>query len=157
MIRFYIILLFISIGIASCDCYVQIKGKIVSTTTGQPISGVIVKMVERKVETTSNANGQFLLDEQTGFCYDPKIELVKVGFKPFRLTVSHDSEETTYKTSSGSTSVDFDEPVASRIGTWISTYSSDFKIKGDSIIFYLDDDNPNEEIERIKERLRNGS
>lgn len=143
------------IGLSSCDCYVAVKGKVVSSSTGMPISGVVIKMLDRNIETTSNSNGQFLIYEQTGFCFDPNLELTKQGYKPFRLKISSDSESISYEVNTKSKSVDFDKPVESRIGTWIDIYSQDFRTKGDSIIFYLNEDNLEQELETIKEKLKN--
>ena len=149
--------------LTGCDCYVAVKGKVFSSSTGKPVDGAIIKMVERNIEVTSNKNGQFLIDEQTGFCYDPKIEITKTGYKPFQLTIISDSETTSYQVKTESKSFDFENPFypdSSRkdtfiTSTWIDQFSHSFEVKGDSIIFYLDENNPKKEIELIKEELKN--
>ncbi len=94
---------------------------------------------------------------QTGFCFEPEIQVTKEGFKPFQVLISGDSESKTYKIRSESQSVDFDEPVypysSDRntfiVGTWIEKYSHDFEFENDSLIIYLDIENFEEEIKEL--------
>ena len=151
------------LGLSGCDCYVAVKGKVLSSSTGEPIDGATIIMVERNVKTITNKTGQFLLDEQTGFCYDPKIEITKTGYKPFHLNIESDSKTVSYQIKIESESIDFEEPVYPDSGrkdtfvtsTWIDQFSHDFEAKGDSIIFYLEENNPGKEIELVKKRLEN--
>lgn len=159
---FLIIPLFL-LELTGCDCYVAVKGKVLSSSTGKPIDGAMIKMVERNIKTISNKKGQFLIDEQTGFCYDPEIEITMIGYKPFHLAINSDSETISYQIKTGSESFDFEKPIypdSNRENTfvasaWINQFSHSFDVKGDSIIFYLDENNPEKEIELIKEELEN--
>lgn len=159
---FLVIPLFL-LELTGCDCYVAVKGKVLSSSTGKPVEGATIEMVERNIETTTNKKGQFLIDEQTGFCYDPEIEITMTGYKPFHLTISSDSETTSYQIKTESESFDFEKPVyldSTRKetfvnSTWIDQFSHRFEVKGDSIIFYLDENNPEKEVELIKEKLKN--
>ena len=97
---------------------------------------------------------------QTGFCFDPEIQVTKEGFKPFQILISSNSESKTYQIKSISQSVDFDEPVypdstnrnTFKVGSWIEKYSQDFESKNDSLIIYLDTENFEKEIKDLKEK-----
>ncbi len=159
-----IICLVFLMTLTSCDCYVKVTGQIVSSSTGKPIENALVTMIDKNREVYSDKNGHFLIDMQTGFCFDPEIKVTKKGFKPFQILISVDSKSISYKITSESQSVDFDEPLypdsTNRntfiTGTWIEKYSQDFKSRNDSLILYLDTDNLEEEIKEIKEKRKNG-
>lgn len=150
--------------LSSCDCYVKVTGQIVSSSTGKPIENALVTMIDKNREVYSDQNGKFLIDMQTGFCFDPEINVNKEGYKPFQILISGDSESKTYKIRSISQSVDFDEPVypdsSNRntfiVGTWIEKYSQNFESKNDRLIIYLDIENFEEEIKELKEKRENG-
>ena len=152
-------------GLTGCDCYVAVKGKVLSSSMGEPINGATIIMVDRNIETTSDEKGHFLLDELTGFCYDPRIVITKTGYKPFHLNIKSDAESISYQVKKGSESIDFEEPVYSDsskkdtfiTATWLDQFSQNFEVKDDSIIFYLDENNPEKEIKLIQERLRNSN
>ena len=140
----------------SCDCYVKVTGQIVSSSTEKPIDNALITMIDKNREVYSDQNGNFLIDLQTGFCFDPEIQVTKEGFKPFQILISADSKSKTYKIRSESQSVDFDEPVYPDssnqstfiIGTWIEKYSQYFKSKNDSLIIYLDTEDFEEELKQ---------
>ncbi|WP_339607889.1 carboxypeptidase-like regulatory domain-containing protein [uncultured Roseivirga sp.] len=150
----YIISLGFLMTLISCDCYVKVTGQIVSSSTGKPIKNALVTLIDKNRKVYSDQNGNFLIDMQTGFCFDPKIQVTKKGFKPFQVLISGDSKSISYKIKSESQSVDFDEPLYPDssnkstfiTGTWIEKYSQDFQSRNDSLIIYLDTDNLEEEI-----------
>lgn len=160
----YIISFVFLITIISCDCYVEVKGQIVSSSTGKPIENTQVTLIDKNREVYSDQNGNFLIDMQTGFCFDPEIQVSKKGFKPFQVLISGDSQSKNFKITSESRFVDFDEPLYSDscnrktfiTGTWIEKYSQDFKSQNNSLIIYLDTDNLKEEIKGLKEKRKNG-
>ena len=150
------------IGTSGCDCHVQVKGRILSSSTREAIGGASIIMMDRDIKTSSNEKGQFLLSEQTGFCYTPNIEITKSGYKPFRISIQSDSESISYQVSSESESIDLEKPVYSDLGdsstfavsTWIGRSSRNFEVKDDSIIFYLDKDEPEREVKSVREGLK---
>ncbi len=161
-IRQLLIIISISIGLSSCDCYVSVKGKILSSSTQKPIAGVTIKMIDRNIESTSNEEGLFLVEEQTGFCYDPHIEFTKKDYKPFLILITSGDDHTSYQVKSESESVNFDKPIYPDTqnqstfvtGTWIENYSQNFKRSDDSLIIYLDENNIEAELNSIKKKLK---
>lgn len=153
-----------SIGLSSCDCNMSVKGKILSTSTGKPIAGVTIKMLDRNIESTSNEEGLFFIDDQTGFCYDPHIELTKIGYKPFQILIAGGDDYISYHVKSESKSVNFDKPIYPDsqnqntfvTSTWIENYSQNFKTSNDSLIIHLDENNIEAELKAIKKKLENG-
>lgn len=119
-------------------------------------------MLDRNIESISNEEGVFIIEEQTGFCYDPQIELTKTGFKPFQIQIAGDADYTSFQIKSESESVNFDKPVYPDpqnqstfvTRTWIENYSQNFKRSNDSLIIYLDEDNIEAELNSIKEKLK---
>ena len=160
----YIICLVFLMASISCDCYVKVTGQIVSSSTGKPIESALVTMINKNREVYSDQNGCFLIDMQSGFCFDPEIKVTKKGFKPFEILISGDSKSISYKIKSESQSVDYDEPLnpdstnrnSFITGAWIEKYSQDFISRNDSLIIYLDTDNLEEELKEIKEKRKNG-
>lgn len=118
-------------------------------------------MVNRNIAITSDSEGKFSIGEHTGFCYDPVIEVSEAGYKTFRVLIKDDSEFSRYQVTSSLQDVSFDEPFypdsADRriyiVATSINQYSQDFKVKSDSLIVFLKEDNLEEEIESVKESL----
>ena len=158
-----LILIGISLLLSSCDCQIIVNGRIISSTTGKPISGAKIEMVDRDIFTKSDKNGYFSIGEMTGFCYSPEIKVSYNNHKPFQIELESESDYQNFKLKRESESVEFDEPVYPDpknrntfiISTWIEKYSQDFEIKSDSIIIYLDEKNLTKEIESIKEKLKN--
>lgn len=159
------ILPLLTVLLSSCDCIVAVKGKVISSSTGKPISGVTIKFLDRNVETISNSSGKFMIEESTGFCFDPEIKMTKNGYKPFQILISGDTESTSYQVKSESQSGDFDEPVypdpSERntfiTGTSMEKYSQNFESKDDSLIVYLDTENFEKELREIKEKIKNAA
>ena len=153
----------ISLLLYSCDCWIEVNGKVISSNTGKAISGAKVEMLGRNLNSTSDQNGKFSIGEMTGFCYDPKIKVTYDGHKPFIIELESESDFQSYKLKCESESVNFGEPFYPDpknrntyiLSTWIDKYSKDFEIKSDSLIIYLNEDNLVKEIERIKEKLKN--
>lgn len=147
-IQNFILLAILSIGLVSCECYVAVKGRVVSSVTGNDLSNVKIKMRGRDIETVSDIDGKFLLDEQTSSCYDPEVELTKEGYKPFEMKITGSSGGFSYTVNNDNEFIDFDKPGESQKGTLRAKYSQKFKVKGDSIIFYLDEMDVETEIEK---------
>ncbi|GAA3573511.1 hypothetical protein GCM10022395_23490 [Snuella lapsa] len=139
------------------------KGKVISSINGKPISGAKIEMVDRNLNSTTDNSGNFRIGEITGRCYAPKIKVTYEGYKPFEIELESDSDYQNYKLKKESKSVDFEEPFYPDpndrntfiSSTWIEKYSEDFEMKSDSLIIYLDEDNPAKEIELIKQKFKN--
>ena len=146
----------------SCDCFVSVKGKIISNSTKQPIQGAIIEMVDKSESTKSDAEGYFSLSKQVGLCFGPQIKITKKNYKPFEMNLSGSNESKSYKVKSKQDFVDYDAPFfpdpndkgTFTIGTWIEKYSQMFSVRSDTILFYLDTVNVESEILQIKSRFR---
>ena len=153
----------ITLLLSSCDCWISVNGKVVSSETGKPISGAKIEMIDKNLTSTSDQNGNFSIGEMTGFCYSPKVRITYDNHKPFEIELESDSDFKNYKLKKESESVDFDEPFYPDpnnrntfiLSTQIEKYSGSFEIKSDSLIIYLDEKNPTKEIELIKRKLKN--
>ena len=158
-----VILIGILFVLCSCECQINVNGKIISSETGKPIRGAKIKMIGRNLTSESDQNGIFIIGEMTGFCYDPKIKVTFRGHKPFIIELESESDFQNYKLKKDSEFVEYKEPFYPNpnnkntfmSGTWIGKYSGEFKIKSDSLIIYLEENNLNEEIEWIKKQLKN--
>ncbi len=159
--------LFTLIGIlllfSSCDCWIEVNGKVISSGTGKPISDAKIEMVGKNLHSTTDQNGNFSIGEMTGFCYSPKIRVTYKEHKPFEIQLESESDSQNYKLKKESESVDFDKPFYPDpnnrntfiSSTWIEKYSGNFEIKSDNLIIYLDEKNLAKEIELIKNDLKN--
>ena len=153
----------ITLLLSSCDCWIAVNGKVVSSETGKPISGAKIEMIGKNLTSTSDQNGNFSIGEMNGFCYSPKIKVTYENHKPFEIELEYDSGFQNYKLRKESESADFDKPFypdstnqnSYILSTWIEKYSGNFKIKSDSLIIYLDEKNLTKEIELIKRKLIN--
>ena len=153
----------ISLFLSSCDCWIEVNGKVISSATGKPISGAKIEMIDRNIFSESDENGDFSIGEMTGFCYSPKIKVTFDNHKPFQIELESDSDSQNFKLKRESESVDFDKPIYTDpnnkntfiVSTWIEKYSRDFEIKSDSLIIFLDERNLEKEIESMKDKLKN--
>ncbi len=149
--------------LCSCDCQILVNGKIISSETGKPLNGAKIEMVGRDLISESDQNGIFKIGEMTGLCYDPKIKVTYEGHKPFIIELESESEFQNFKLKKESEFVEYEKPFYPNLnnkdnfvtGTWIEKYSGNFKIKSDSLLIYLDENNLTKEIELIKQELKN--
>ena len=149
----------ISILMFSCDCWVHLNGKIISSETGEPINGAKIELVDRNLNATSDLQGIFSIGEATGRCYSPKLKVTYKGYKPFLIELESDSDSQNYKLKKEKEFVDYEKPFYPNpknkntliIGAWVDKYSKNFEIKSDSLIIYLDEINLMKEIELSKQ------
>lgn len=159
----FLALIGIFLLLSSCDCWVVVNGKVISSLTGKPIIGAKIELIDRNITSNSDQNGNFSIEEMTGLCYNPKIRVTYKQYKPFEIELESDSDFRNYKVRNESEYVDFDEPFYPNpdnkktfiVSTLIEKYSRDFEIKSDSLIIYLDENNPAKEIELMKQKLKN--
>lgn len=143
---------------SSCDCNTVVKGRILSFSSRRPINGAKIEMIGKNVISNSDSNGFFRVRKFTGFCFSPKIKVTFDNYKPFEIELESESEYQNYKVNKESEFVDFENPVKSSDyhieGTWIEKYSSNFEVKSDSLIIYLDEDNLKKELDLIQNHLK---
>ncbi len=151
--------------LSSCDCYVSIKGKVISTESKLPIEGAIVEMIGKNITTKTNKDGYFHIWDQNGFCYEPDIKITIDEYKPFKIKFKKSGDSKSYDIQSKSESLDYDEPIYPDsnnkntfiTGTWIEKYSKKFSVLSDTVIFYLDTIDVASEIKKTKAKLRNSN
>lgn len=158
------LVLFILFLTSSCDCQVSIEGTVISSSTGKPIEGAQVEMMNQDLRVITDSLGKFSLVKFTGFCFDPVVSIRKPEYKPFKLKVERKSNAIRYSITHDAESFDFDKPIypdtTNRttfiIASWIEKYSRNFQVRNDSLFIYLDDYNPEKEKETIKRKIKNG-
>ncbi|WP_305982194.1 carboxypeptidase-like regulatory domain-containing protein [Roseivirga thermotolerans] len=144
-----ILCILILIPLTSCDCVVNVHGKVLSATTGDPITDAQIIMVGENKKVKSDEFGYFSISNVTGFCFDPEIEVTKTGYKPFNVTISISSDSRSFKVKSESEHIKLDNPIypdSSNRNTfisakWIEKFSADFKVIGDTLFIYLSENN----------------
>ena len=95
----------------ACDCFVSVKGKVISNTTKRPIKDLIIEMVDKSESTKSDENGYFSLSNHVGFCFDPQIKITKSNHKPFEMTFGGSRESKSYKVTTKQDFIDYAEPL----------------------------------------------
>lgn len=143
--------------LTSCDCYVVVKGKILSSATGEPIEGAEISMIDQSLSVMSGTNGRFEIGKQTGFCFDPELATTKENYKPFVIELKSGTGASKYSVKNELEMVKLDKPFYPDSmnqntfinSTWIDKYSRSFGIKGDSLIIYLDENNLDKELNKI--------
>jgi len=156
------IVVFLSVLLSSCDCYVRMEGKVLSSKTRSPLTNASIELIGRDVKSLTDENGTFNIREHTGYCYPVELEVKFEKFKPFRIIIENESDWRHYKVKSKSEFIEFDTPFypnpqnkgTSANGTWIDKYSENFEIKSDSIIILLDEDNLEKEIKANQDKLK---
>jgi len=155
-----IFLLFLT---SSCDCLVTIKGKVISTSTGKPIAGAKVELMNQDQTIITDSLGNFTIVKHTGFCFDPIVNISKSEYKPFMIKIERKSNAIKYSITHDAESFDFEKPIYPDttnkrvfiVASWIEKYSRNFQVKNDSLFIYLDDYNPEKEKEAIKNKIKN--
>jgi hypothetical protein len=159
-IRYFVLALLILTS--SCDCFIKIKGTVISSSTGKPIEGALVEMMKQD-KTVTDSLGRFLVAKHTGFCFDPILLITKPKYKPFKIKIETKSKTIRYSITYDSESFDFNKPIYPDttnkktfiVGSWIEKYSRNFQVRNDSLFIYLDDSNPENEKETIKNKIKN--
>jgi hypothetical protein len=143
----------------SCDCFVAVRGRVLSNITSLPIEGAVIEMVGHNIVGKTDKNGMFEISDQVGFCYDPHIKITAKGYKPFEVTIGFSGENKSFELKSKSEFVNYEKPFYPDTstkstyitGAWINQFSDHFTYcgelaSGESMIFYLDTINPQKEI-----------
>ena len=109
----------------SCDCLVSHRGFVYDSRNEKPIDGATIVFANKEYKTDSL--GYFEIEYMTGFCPDWKFEVRKKDYRSGYLEIEIDGDQRIYKVT---------RKVEGKEGT--EEYSSSgFKIKQDTIYFYL--------------------
>ena len=156
-------LLFFTSVLTACDCHTEIEGRIYSSTNGLPIEGATIMLLGTNKIVKSDQLGGYNLTYISGFCPDRELIISKEGYKPFQIKLDNSNDHKIYTVKSETKSVDFETPVYPDstnpntyvTGSWVNLYSENFRVNSDSLIIYLDVKNDDQEIQNIKEKLKN--
>ena len=108
----------------SCDCVVDHQGFVLDSQTEKPIVNATIKFDKREYKTDSV--GYFEFHYITGFCPDWDFQIEKNNYKTENITIELDDNEIIYRVQSDNDS-----------NGWIEKNSLNFKVKDDTIHFYL--------------------
>jgi len=111
--------------LASCDCVVDRQGFVLDSNTEKPIINATVRFYKREYKTDSV--GYFKIHYVTGFCADCEIEIEKENYTTEKLSIELDDNEIIYK----ARRTNKEERQRGEIN------SLNFKVKNDTIYFYL--------------------
>lgn len=150
--------------LCSCDCVINVNGKVLDKETGNPIMGVTVDLLKGADIEKTNAKGIFEAVEVTGFCKDPLIIVSADGYKPFQIEIKKSKGNTQYLVKTETSWINYDQPFYPDTtnkstfikGVWIDKWSQDFKIN-DTLTIYLSKDNPAIEIEKSQDDIKSKS
>lgn len=152
MLSFFSVFLLV---ICSCDCVIEVTGRVLDKDTSNPIKGVAVDLLRGADVEKTNDKGIFEVNKITGFCNDPLIIVTSTGYKPFQLEIKKLKGNTQYFVKTETSWIDYDQPFFPDPsnkntfikGQWIDKWSQDFAIH-DTLIIYLSKDNLTLEIEK---------
>jgi hypothetical protein len=111
----------------SCDCYTRHQGFVLDSQTEQPIINATIIFPTGEYKTDSL--GYFQIKEATGFCPDWDFEIKKDKYKPEKILIDLDDNEVIYRVRT-----DWDKDERRDLT------SMNFKIKNDTLYFYLTKD-----------------
>jgi len=117
-------------AMTSCDCVVDHQGYVKDSRTEKPIVGATIKFDKREYKTDSL--GYFKIHYITGFCPDWDFQIEKEKYKIQKIKIEPKDDEIIYRVKSNN----------DNRGS-IEENSLDFKIKMDTIYFYLTDKRTN--------------
>ena len=159
-------ILTLSLTFFGCDYCIQLKGRVLSNETGEPISGAIVALKSRNITVTTDSLGFFHLTE-CGGGRPPKCiyGIRKEGYKDFEIEFASTSSRSVTIVKKGSKDYDLGGRYFYLDSTNLSTfwgvitfekYSRDFSKRGDSVIFYMDIDDTEIDFENFLKSFQNG-
>lgn len=109
---------------ASCDCIVDHHGYVLDSQTEKPIVNATVKFDRREYRTDSA--GYFDIQYVTGFCPDGDFQIEKENYKTEKIKIELGNNEIIYRVQSDNDNEG-----------WVEMNSLNFKVKNDTIHFYL--------------------
>ena len=131
------------------------NGKIIDKETGKPISDAAVNLCQGLDVTTTNTEGYFEVNGQTGaHKIDPVVEVTKDGYKPFQIKISYSENESSYSVKTETKWIRYKDTVffnskktSFLLGVDIEKWSQDFAIS-DTLTIYLTKENYKKEVEQ---------
>jgi hypothetical protein len=114
----------------SCDCVVDHQGYVRDSRTEKPIANATIKFDKREYKTDSA--GYFDIHYVTGFCPDWDFQIEKENYKTQKIKIELDNNEIIYRVQSDNDN-----------RGWVEMNSLNFKVKNDTIHFYLMDTETN--------------
>ena len=110
--------------VTSCDCVVDHQGYVRDSRTEKPIPYATVKFDKREYKT--DAAGYFHIHYVTGFCPDGDFQIEKENYKTQKVKIKREDNEIIYRVQSENEN-----------DGWVEMNSLNFKVKNDTIHFYL--------------------
>lgn len=125
--------LFISVVLlfSACDCHVYHRGVVLEEGSQKPIEHATITFDKRTFST--NASGYFEISYITGFCPEEIYVISADQYKPLEVHVERSEESTEYTV--------FQRNNQTRLG-YTNTCSNSFGVRNDTLIFYLEKQNP---------------
>ena len=117
--------------VTSCDCVVDHQGYVRDSQTEKPIPYATVKFDKREYKT--DTTGYFRIHYITGFCPDWDFQIEMENYKTQKVKMEREGNEIIYRVQ---TDNDNDDS--------IELNSLNFKVKDDTIHFYLTNSKENE-------------
>ena len=114
------------LAMTSCDCVVDHQGYVLDSRTEKPIADATIKFDKREYKTDSL--GYFKIHYITGFCPDWDFQIEKENYKTEKIIIELEDDEIIYRVQSKN----------DNRGS-MEENSLNFKIKDDTIHFYLTD------------------
>lgn len=108
--------------ITSCNCVVDHKGFVLDSRTEKPITNATIKLNEKVFR--SDSRGYFEIHYTSGLCSGRYFRVTKDQYKPETIIFEPENDELIYR-------------VKSNTEDEIEENSLNFKVKGDTIFFYL--------------------
>jgi len=138
-------------GCTSCNYSVELKGRVISNITGEPIIDAKVELKYKNIVVTTDSLGCFELIYRSGKSCKREFSITKSGYKDFEIEIDYKEPQKIYKVTNERYYYDLKEgkhlcPDTTLLSNiWLATllfekYSTDFSIKKDSLTVFLDVD-----------------
>jgi len=112
------------LAMTSCDCVVDHQGYVRDSRTEKPIANATIKFDKKEYKTDSA--GYFNIQYVTGFCPDWDFQIEKDNYKTEKLKIELYDNEIIYRVQSDNENKG-----------WVEMNSLNFKVKNDTVHFYL--------------------
>jgi len=159
-------ILTLSLVFQGCDYCIQLKGRVLSTNSGEPISDVEITLKSRNIAVTTDSLGFFyLLDCGGGRPPKPIYSIRKGGYKDFEIEFCSTKSGRVIIVKTGEKNYDlggkFFYPDSTNLSTYLAVitfekYSQDFTMRGDSLVFYMDIDDIEADFDNFLGGMQNG-
>ncbi len=158
---FGVFLMLFTIG---CDCSINQRGRVFSNEDEEPIANVQIKLAGTDTVVRTDSLGYFDLQYVGGARCPAQVYIVtKPGYKSFQIELDQSPERTLATVKQDSRPYDLKGknfyPDSMNKSTYIASidfekYSKDFAVRGDSLILYLDLDDPDLDFQKYVKGLK---